>query len=121
VKNYNVSVKEWNDEVIFLHKIVPGGTDDSYGIYVAKLAGIPAEVVKRSQKILARLELNNNLQEKIRNRLPQDDQLSLFSNADTELLNELKKEISKTDLDKITPLQALNKLQKLKERIQNDG
>ena len=121
VKNYNVSVKEWNDEVIFLHKIIPGGTDDSYGIYVAKLAGIPAEVVKRSQKILTRLELNNNLQEKIRNRLPQNDQLSLFSNSDTELLNELKEEISCADLDKITPLQALNKLQKLKERIQNNG
>ena len=121
VKNYNVSVKEWNDEVIFLHKIVPGGTDDSYGIYVAKLAGIPAEVVKRSQKILTRLELNNNLQEKIRNRLPQDDQLSLFSNNDTALLNELKKEIAEADLDKITPLQALNKLQKLKERIQENG
>jgi DNA mismatch repair protein MutS len=121
VKNFNVSVKEWNEEIIFLHKIVPGGTDDSYGIYVAQLAGIPAEVVKRAQKILTRLELNNNLQEKIRNRLPQDDQLSLFPGADTELLNELKKEIGKTDLDKITPLQALNKLQKLKERILNDG
>jgi DNA mismatch repair protein MutS len=121
VKNFNVSVKEWNDEVIFLHKIIPGGTDDSYGIYVAKLAGIPAEVVKRSQKILTRLELNNNLQEKIRNRVLQNDQLSLFSNNDTDLLNELKKEIADADLDKITPLQALNKLQKLKERIQDNG
>jgi DNA mismatch repair protein MutS len=121
VKNYNVSVKEWNDEVVFLHKIVPGGTDDSYGIYVAKLAGIPVEVVKRSQKILTRLELNNNLQEKIRNRLPQDDQLSLFSSADETLLNDVKKELSSTNLDKITPLQALNKLQKLKEKLQNNG
>lgn len=121
VKNYNVSVKEWNDEVVFLHKIVPGGTDDSYGIYVAKLAGIPLEVVKRSEKILARLELNNNLQEKIRNRLPQEDQLSLFTGADEELLNGIKKELGGIDLDKITPLQALNKLQKLKEKLQDDG
>jgi DNA mismatch repair protein MutS len=121
IKNYNVSVKEWNDEVIFLHKIVPGGTDDSYGIYVAKLAGIPADVVKRSQKILTRLELNNNLQEKIRARTPQNDQLSLFSDIDNALLKELKKEISGTDFDKLTGLQALNKLQKLKERIQNNG
>jgi len=121
VKNYNVSVKEWNDEIVFLHKIVPGGTDDSYGIYVAKLAGIPLEVVRRSEKILTRLELNNNLQEKIRNRLPQDDQLSLFAEADEELLNDIKKELAGTDLDKITPLQALNKLQKLKEKLQNNG
>jgi DNA mismatch repair protein MutS len=121
VKNYNVSVKEWNDEIIFLHKIVAGGTDDSYGIYVAKLAGIPAEVVKRSEKILTRLELNNNLQEKIRNRMPQDDQLSLFTDNDSALLDELKKEIAGADLDELTPLQALNKLQKLKERLQENG
>ena len=121
VKNYNVSVREWNDEVIFLHKIVPGGTDDSYGIYVAKLAGIPAEVVKRSQKILARLELNSNLREKIRNRAPQDDRLPPLSSGDTGFLNELKKEITGADLDRITPLQALSKLQELKERIQNNG
>ncbi|MDD4941706.1 MAG: DNA mismatch repair protein MutS [Candidatus Omnitrophica bacterium] len=121
VKNYNVSVKEWNDEVVFLHKIVPGGTDDSYGIYVAKLAGIPLEVVKRSEKILTRLELNNDLQEKIRNRLPQDDQLSLFTEANEALLNDIKKELAGTDLDTITPLQALNKLQKLKEKLQDNG
>ncbi|MBP6920235.1 MAG: DNA mismatch repair protein MutS [Candidatus Omnitrophica bacterium] len=121
VKNYNVSVKEWNDEVVFLHKIVPGGTDDSYGIYVAKLAGIPLEVVKRSEKILTRLELNNNLQEKIRNRLPQDDQLSLFTEANEALLNDIKKEFARADLDTITPLQALNKLQKLKEKLQDNG
>jgi DNA mismatch repair protein MutS len=121
VKNYNVSVKEWNDEVIFLHTIVAGGTDDSYGIYVAKLAGIPAEVVKRSEQILTRLELNNNLQEKIRNRIPLDDQLSLFSENDSALLDELRKEIAEVDLDKLTPLQALNKLQKLKERMKENG
>ncbi len=120
VKNFNVSVKEWNDEVIFLHKIVAGGTDDSYGIYVAKLAGIPPEVVKRSEKILTRLELNSNLREKIRNRIPKDDQLSLFSPADSGLLGELKKEIADADLDKLTPLQALNKLQKIKERIKEN-
>jgi len=121
VKNYNVSVKEWNDEVVFLHKIVPGGTDDSYGIYVAKLAGIPADVVKRSQKILSRLELNNNLQEKIRNRLPQDDQLSMFADANEALLKDIREELSSMNLDTITPIQALNKLQKLKEKLEDNG
>lgn len=121
VKNYNVTVKEWNDEVVFLHKIVPGGTDDSYGIYVAKLAGIPMEVVKRSEKILTRLELDNNLQEKIRNRLPQNDQLSLFSRSDEALLKDIKRELTGTNLDSITPLQAMNKLQKLKEKLEDHG
>jgi len=74
-------------------------------------------VVKRAEKILTRLELNNNLQEKIRNRIPLDDQLSLFTENDSSLLDELKKEIMEADLDKLTPLQALNKLQKLKERM----
>jgi len=79
VKNYNIAVKEWNDEVVFLHKIVPGGSDDSYGIYVAKLAGIPEEIVKRAEVILSRLELDNNLQEKSAASLPKDTQLSIFS------------------------------------------
>ncbi len=66
VKNYNVAVQEWKDEIVFLHKIVPGGTDDSYGIYVAKLAGIPQEVIQRAKQILSRLELSGKLHDKIR-------------------------------------------------------
>jgi DNA mismatch repair protein MutS len=120
VKNYNVSVKEWNEEVIFLHKILPGGTDESYGIYVAKLAGIPKEVVQRSQKILTRLEIHGNLQEKIRSSIPAEDQLSLFSDNNNELLEEIKKEIEETDLNKLTPLDAFNKLAKLKEKIKEN-
>ena len=53
IKNYNVAVREWKDKIIFMHKIVPGGSDDSYGIYVAKLAGIPESVIKRSKEILS--------------------------------------------------------------------
>lgn len=120
VKNFNVAVKEWNDEVIFLHKIVPGGTDDSYGIYVAKLAGIPQDIVQRSREILSRLELSNNLQEKIRKAPARENQLSLFEKHDTLLLDSIKKELLEADLDSITPLQALNKLQKIKERIEDN-
>jgi DNA mismatch repair protein MutS len=119
-KNYNVAVKEWADEVIFLHKIVAGGTDDSYGIYVAKLAGIPGEVVKRSQQILTKLELSGNLQEKIRNRIPPEDQLSLFSGNNNAILEEIKKEIQNTDLNSLTPLDAFNKLQKLKRKLKEN-
>jgi DNA mismatch repair protein MutS len=117
VKNYNVSVKEWNDEVIFLHKIVPGGTDDSYGIYVAKLAGIPKEVVTRSRQILTRLETSGSLQEKIRNKIPKEDQLSLFAQKPDPILSKIKDELEKLDVNNLTPVAALNTLQKLKERL----
>ena len=56
VKNYNVAVREWHDQVIFLHKILPGGTDKSYGIQVARLAGLPKEVIERAKEVLANLE-----------------------------------------------------------------
>jgi len=121
VKNYNIAVKEWNDEVVFLHKIVPGGSDDSYGIYVAKLAGIPEEIVKRAEVILSRLELDNNLQEKIRSRLPKDTQLSIFSDNTERVLKRIRSEFAQLDLNKITPLEALNKLEKLKEKLLDNG
>ncbi len=120
VKNFNVSVKKWNDEIIFLHKIIPGGTDDSYGIYVAKLAGIPQEVVQRSQKILTRLEISGDLQAKIRTRVPEEEQISLFNTDKNACFDEIKNEIMDIDLNTITPLDALNKLQQLKKKIENN-
>ncbi|MBU1125030.1 MAG: DNA mismatch repair protein MutS, partial [Candidatus Omnitrophica bacterium] len=116
VKNYNVAVKEWNNEIIFLHKIVEGGTDDSYGIYVAKLAGIPKEVLTRAQAILNRLELHSDLREKIRNRLPAENQLSLFSSGNSGALQELQDQLLKIDLNNLTPLEALHTLQELKQK-----
>jgi DNA mismatch repair protein MutS len=120
VKNFNVAVKEWNEEIIFLHKIVAGGTDDSYGIYVAKLAGIPKEVVERSQKILARLEIGNDLRSLIRSRVPEEVQIPLFDPGKNSRLEEIKNEISKIDLDSLTPLEAFNKLQQLKKKVQEN-
>ncbi len=120
VKNYNVAVKEWNDEVIFLHKIVPGGTDDSYGIYVAKLAGIPKEVVRRSEQILARLEITSNLQENIRNRIPSQTQIPMFNDKDELLWKQVKKEIHALDINRLSPIQALNKLQELKDKVEQN-
>jgi len=119
VKNYNVSVKEWNDEIIFLHKIVPGGTDDSYGIYVAKLAGIPKEVVSRARKILGRLEISGDLREKIRSRGPEEEQLSLLTKNPDRSLEDIKKELIAADVNSLTPLEALNKLQQLKKKAEN--
>ena len=119
VKNYNVAVKEWKDEIIFLHKIVPGSTDDSYGIYVAQLAGIPKNIIARSKKILAQLELKNNLKERMAKDKNAEMQLSFFSgNTIDPEVEEVLDIIKEMDLDNITPLEAINKLQQLKERIE---
>ena len=117
IKNYNVAVKEWNDSIIFLHKIIPGGTDDSYGIYVAQLAGIPQEVVKRSKQILSRLEIHGNLQEKIRDYPVGRSQLSLFSEAKDPVMEKVKDEINSININNLTPLEALKKINEWKELI----
>ena len=117
VKNYNVAVKEWKDEIIFLHKIIPGSTDDSYGIYVAKLAGIPKAVINRSRQILTQLELKNNLKEKIAGA-NKEEQLSLFAGGAADpILEEIKSVIEAMDVNNLTPMEALNQLQKLKEKL----
>lgn len=116
VKNYNVAIKEWNDEIIFLHKIQPGGTDESYGIYVAKLAGIPKAVVRRSKEVLVKLEVHGNLHEKIlddKSNRP-EAQLSLFNAAVDTKYDELKAKIEDFDINNMTPLEALNTLNEIK-------
>ncbi len=113
IKNYNVAVKQWQDEIIFLHKIIPGGTDESYGIYVAKLAGIPLEVINRSKEILAELESF----EKFSSTESEIQQLSLFSYHPDPLLEKLKKEIEQTDPENITPIDALKKIAEWKNLI----
>lgn len=124
--NYRVEVEEKNNKVIFLRKISLGSADKSYGNYVAKLAGLPREVLRESQKILDKLEKRHILIQKTENI----GQLSLFDNPryleetsdeeDYEMLKELKEEIEDIDLNNLTPLKALNLLQELKERIKND-
>jgi len=121
VKNYNVAVKEWNDRIVFLHQIIPGGTDDSYGIYVAQLAGIPAEIVNRSKAILTRLELQEDLREKIKTGNKNEEQISLFYQAKDPLQEKLKQEIKDLDLDRTSPLEALQKINQWKKWIEPDG
>ena len=118
VRNYNVAVKEWEDEIIFLRKIVPGGCDDSYGIQVARLAGIPKEVLERAKKILAELEQAEVSYQDITKPAKKAFQLSFFSPMENKIIEELKK----IDTDKLTPIDALNKLNELKKKIkENDG
>jgi len=120
VKNYQIKVKEWKDEIIFLRKIVPGGCDDSFGIYVAKLAGVPKEVLGRAKEILLKLEGEELSYKKV----PRPEsftkektyQLSIFSAKDNEIAQELKK----IDINKLTPLEALNKLEELKKKSEEE-
>jgi len=120
-RNYNVAVREWEDEVIFLRKIVEGGTDKSYGVHVAKLAGVPRPVVERAKKILAQLEASS-LDDQDRPRLapvrvkakkPAEMQLTLFRSPHEATIDAIKK----TDTDTISPLEALMKLKSLKDEI----
>ncbi|MCI0532164.1 MAG: DNA mismatch repair protein MutS [candidate division Zixibacteria bacterium] len=115
VKNYNVAVKEWQDEIIFLHKIVPGGCDDSYGIQVAKLAGIPVEVLKRASQILFELEQGEvKVKTSASGRLEAGKyQASLFEPQPSPLETEL----GKIDPEKLSPLEALNKLAEWKKQF----
>lgn len=117
IRNYNASVKEWGDEIIFLRKIVPGAADRSYGIHVAKLAGLPDFVIKRAQDVLSDLEkkdFNRTVRftvDSIRSR-----QMDLFSVAH----DPIRAELVNLDLSKITPKMALSKLKELKEKAEAD-
>ncbi len=123
IKNYHVAVREWKDEVVFLRKIVPGPSDRSYGLHVAKLAGIPRDVIDRAREILFNLE-KQELDEAGLPRLahhgrpPGDrNQLMLFAeDREFALLRELRDEIEGLDLASLTPLEALNILAGLKGR-----
>lgn len=124
IKNYHVSVKEWQDDIIFLRKIVPGPSDQSYGIHVARLAGIPKPVIERSKEILVNLE-KKELDDAGFPRTSygythkrDKAQLLLFrEDKDREFLEDMKEEIDAWNLDSISPLEALNLLSELKERI----
>ncbi len=114
VKNCNVAVREWMDEVVFLHKIVPGGTDKSYGIHVAKLAGIPRPVLERSKEILAELERTFQKEtsgdELAKQRTKQPVQ-QLFDQKEKDVLEKLKG----LDVNNLTPIQAINLLNEIKD------
>jgi DNA mismatch repair protein MutS len=111
VANYNVDVAEEGDQVTFLHKIVPGGADRSYGIHVAQLAGLPRDVINRAREILRDLEKHAPTAAVEPSRLTSGQQMALFPEA-SPLLEELKE----LDVNLLTPLQALNKLYEWRRR-----
>ncbi len=119
IKNFNVSVKELKDNVIFIRKLVPGGSKHSFGIHVAKLAGMPTPVLHRANKMLSRLEQSHaseDIQAKLKSAAEKDIQLS-FINLDDPLLEEIKEEILSTDIDTLTPIEALMKLNEIKRLL----
>ncbi|MDD4293893.1 MAG: DNA mismatch repair protein MutS [Candidatus Omnitrophica bacterium] len=121
MKNYNVSVKEWQDKIIFLHKIISGAADDSYGIYVAKLAGIPKEIINHAKHILLNLETSGNLEDHIRMKKHKEIQPTLFDKHVPSATTPIIDELSELDINTLTPLDALNKITQWQKRINNNG
>ncbi|MCC1483802.1 DNA mismatch repair protein MutS [Winogradskyella immobilis] len=119
IKNFNVAVKELKDKVLFLRKLVEGGSEHSFGIHVAKMAGMPQQVIKRANKILTKLEKSHSSEEltdNIKSLKDDDVQLSFF-NLDDPLLEDIKDEILSTDIDTLTPVEALMKLNEIKRML----
>lgn len=114
IKNYSVAVKERGEDIIFLRKIVSGGTDESYGVHVAKLAGVPKQVLIRANEILKNLERKSILvTKKQENKQVQNGQLDLYNYK----LAEIAHEIDKINLNELTPIDALNTLVRIKEKM----
>ena len=122
IKNYNVSVKELGNKVIFLRKLVPGGSEHSFGIHVAKMAGMPKSIVKRSGEILKQLETENRqggvVSKPVKGIAANAEgyQLSFFQ-LDDPVLSQVRDEIQNIDVNNLTPLEALNKLSEIKRII----
>lgn len=119
IRNYKVDVREYGDKVIFLHKVVPGFADHSYGIQVAQMAGLPEEITERAKKILKNLEESElnvySSGKQIKGRIPPPDiQMTLFEMKD----ERLREDIRKLDVENMTPLEALQRLAELKKRIE---
>ncbi len=113
VRNYHISVKKRRDDIVFLRKIVPGGADQSYGIEVAKLAGVPDRVISRARDILAQLEAEGRAAPGGQRPAPAEDQLSLGDMAGSEVLDTLRA----TAVETLTPIEALNLLYQLKQKL----
>nr|AOE13804.1 DNA mismatch repair protein MutS [uncultured bacterium] len=119
IKNFNVSVKELKDNIIFLRKLVSGGSNHSFGIHVAKLAGMPNVVIHRANKILAQLEKNNKsaeVKDALKQTQHEEMQLSFFQ-LDDPLLENIREEILATNIDTLTPIEALMKLNEIKRML----
>jgi DNA mismatch repair protein MutS len=120
IKNFNVSVKEVNKRIIFLRKLVEGGSEHSFGIHVAKVAGMPKEVVNRANAILAKLEKSHGAQEmqtKSKELAKEANMQLSFFQLDDPVLSQIKDEIKSIDINTLTPVEALMKLNEIKKLV----
>jgi DNA mismatch repair protein MutS len=128
IKNYNVSVKESGNKIIFLRKLREGGSEHSFGIHVARMAGMPREVVERAGEILKKLEKEHEMElaidsrekvngtEKVRSKKEEEFQMSFFQLNDP-VLEQIKADILKTDINTLTPVEALLRLNEIKRLV----
>ncbi|WP_076456265.1 DNA mismatch repair protein MutS [Zobellia uliginosa] len=118
IKNYNVSVKELKDNVLFLRKLTEGGSEHSFGIHVAKMAGMPSQVIRKANKILKKLEKSHSSEELTDKLQSAQDEMQLsFFNLDDPLLEQIKEEITHLDINTLTPVEALMKLNEIKRLL----
>jgi DNA mismatch repair protein MutS len=117
IQNYNVSVKELKDTVLFIRKLVKGGSAHSFGIHVAKMAGMPQIVILKAQKLLKKLEKDHSSEALKGIKSGNDDMQMSFFNLDDPLLEEIKDEILSLDINTITPMEALMKLNEIKRML----
>jgi DNA mismatch repair protein MutS len=120
IHNYNVSIEELKDKVLFKRKLVPGGSAHSFGIHVAKMAGMPKQVLNKANAILKKLEATHGTEHRSEsiNELAEDMQLSFFQ-LDDPTLEAIKEELLETDINNLTPVEALNKLNTIKNKLSN--
>jgi DNA mismatch repair protein MutS len=119
VKNFHVSIQENKGNIIFMRKLLPGGSEHSFGIHVAKLAGMPAKVVSRANEILKTLENSRSTgktDEGVKRITEENMQLSFFQ-LDDPVLENIREELTKIDIDTLTPIEALMKLNSIKKMI----
>ncbi len=118
IKNYNISVKELKDNVLFLRKLTPGGSEHSFGIHVAKMAGMPQQVIQRANKILKKLEKSHSSEQLTEKLQASQNEMQLsFFNLDDPLLVQIKEEITHLDINTLTPVEALMKLNEIKRLL----
>ena len=117
VQNFNVSVKELKDTVLFIRKLVKGGSEHSFGIHVAKMAGMPQTVIQKAQKILKKLEKDHSGEALNGIKAEKDEMQLSFFNLDDPLLEDIKEEIMNIDINTLTPVEALMKLNEIKRMI----
>lgn len=118
IQNFNVSVKELKDTVLFIRKLVKGGSAHSFGIHVAKMAGMPQTVIQKAQKLLKKLEKDHSGEALGNGKAASKDELQLsFFNLDDPLLEEIKEEIMNLDINTLTPVEALMKLNEIKRML----